>query len=101
MMTIFTNVSDGKDIDIQDMKSKEYAKYDKLSKEYELLKDKYDTVVKELSDEKEKKKTQSNAKTDDKNTDLQNSERTFGNLICFIKLSITHSFEYFSKEKAR
>ncbi|XP_076171498.1 uncharacterized protein LOC143148741 isoform X2 [Ptiloglossa arizonensis] len=72
MMTIFTNVSDGKDIDIQDMKSKEYAKYDKLSKEYELLKDKYDTVVKELSDEKEKKKTQSNAKTDDKNTDLQN-----------------------------
>ena len=72
-MIVFTNISDGKDINIQDMKLKDnHAKYDKLSKEHELLKEKLDSVMKELSDEKEKKK--SNVKIEEKSTDLQNSE---------------------------
>ncbi|XP_054012586.1 uncharacterized protein LOC128894695 isoform X2 [Hylaeus anthracinus] len=74
MMAVFVNVSDGKEMDI-DMKSKEYAKYDKLLKEHDLLKEKLDVVMKELADEKEKKKTPFGAKADDKNTDLQNIKR--------------------------
>lgn len=72
-MTVFANIADGKDVDIQEMKSTDHAKYDKLLKEYEILKEELDTVTKELSIEKEKKKAQPNAKADDKNTDLQNS----------------------------
>ncbi|XP_076248487.1 uncharacterized protein LOC143188229 isoform X2 [Calliopsis andreniformis] len=75
MMTLFTNISDGKDIDIQDVKVKDHAKYDKLLKEHEQLKEKLEAVSKELSDEKEKKKPQQNARTDDKNTDLQNMKK--------------------------
>lgn len=75
MMIVFTNISDGKDVNIEDMKLKDnHAKYDKLSKEHELLKEKLDSVMKELSDEKEKKK--SNVKIEEKSTDLQNSEHS-------------------------
>ncbi|XP_043520891.1 myosin-10 isoform X2 [Frieseomelitta varia] len=74
MMIVFTNISDGKDVNIQDMKLKDnHAKYDKLSKEHELLKEKLDSVMKELSDEKEKKK--SNVKIEEKSTDLQNMKK--------------------------
>ncbi|XP_043248783.1 trichohyalin isoform X3 [Colletes gigas] len=75
MMTVFTNVSDGKDTNVQEIKTKEYAKYDKLLKENDLLKEKLDAVIKELSDEKDKKKISPSAKTDDKNTDLQNIKK--------------------------
>ncbi|OAD52401.1 hypothetical protein WN48_01704 [Eufriesea mexicana] len=76
MMTVFTNISDNKDVDIQNMKLKDnHVKYDKFLKEYELLKEKLDSVSKELSDEKEKKKTQSNIKIDNKNTDLQSMKK--------------------------
>ncbi|KOX77405.1 Protein SOGA3 [Melipona quadrifasciata] len=74
MMIVFTNISDGKEVNIQDMKLKDnHAKYDKLSKEYELLKEKLDSVMKELSDEKEKKK--SNVRIEEKSTDLQNMKK--------------------------
>ncbi|CAL7935848.1 unnamed protein product [Xylocopa violacea] len=72
MMTIFTNISDGKDVNIQDMKTKDNVKYEKLYKEYELLKEKLDSTAKELSDEKEKKKS---GKGEDKNTELQNIKK--------------------------
>lgn len=77
-MTIFTNISDGKDVDVQELKSKDsHIKYDKLMKEHELLKEKLDNITKELSDEKEKKRPQSGSKAEDKNTDLQNSKLLF------------------------
>ncbi|XP_076764138.1 uncharacterized protein LOC143431352 isoform X2 [Xylocopa sonorina] len=73
MMSIFTNISDGKDVNIQDMKSKDNnVKYEKLYKEYEQLKDKLDSITKELSEEKEKKK---GGKGEDKNADLQNIKK--------------------------
>ncbi|CAK9829077.1 Protein SOGA3 [Anthophora retusa] len=76
LMTVFTNISDGKDVNIQDVKAKENnVKYDKLVKEHDLLKEKLDKITKELSDEKEKKKAQPSNKTDDKNTDLQNMKK--------------------------
>ncbi|XP_076679058.1 uncharacterized protein LOC143374652 isoform X2 [Andrena cerasifolii] len=75
MMIVFANIADGKDVDIQEMNSKDHAKYGKLLKEYEILKEELDTVTKELSNEKEKKKAQPNAKADDKNTDLQNMRK--------------------------
>nr|XP_012140171.1 PREDICTED: trichohyalin isoform X1 [Megachile rotundata]XP_012140173.1 PREDICTED: trichohyalin isoform X1 [Megachile rotundata] len=76
LMTIFTNISDGKDVDVQELKSKDnHAKYDKLLKEHELLKEKLDTVTKELSDEKEKKRTPSGSKVEDKNVDVQNIKK--------------------------
>lgn len=58
------------------MKSKENnLKYDKLLKEHELLKEKLEVAMKELSTEKEKKKVQPNVKVEDtKNTDLQNGK---------------------------
>ncbi|XP_050589212.1 uncharacterized protein LOC126921520 isoform X6 [Bombus affinis] len=74
MMTVFTNISDGKEVNIQDMKIKDnHGKYDKLSKEHELLKEKLDSVMKELLDEKEKKKY--STKVEEKNTDLQNIKK--------------------------
>lgn len=73
MMTVFANISDGKEVNIQDMKIKDnHGKYDKLSKEHELLKEKLDSVMKELLDEKEKKKF--STKVEEKNMDLQNSK---------------------------
>lgn len=73
MMSIFKNISDGKDVNIQDIKLKDnHVKYEKLLKEHESLKEKFDSVVKELSDEKEKKKTQMSGKIENKSTDLQN-----------------------------
>ncbi|XP_003484620.2 trichohyalin isoform X5 [Bombus impatiens] len=74
MMTVFANISDGKEVDIQDMKIKDnHGKYDKLSKEHELLKEKLDSVMKELLDEKEKKKF--STKVEEKNMDLQNTKK--------------------------
>ncbi|XP_006615410.1 rootletin isoform X3 [Apis dorsata] len=76
MMTIFKNISDGKDVNIQDIKLKDnHVKYEKLLKEHESLKEKFDSVMKELSDEKEKKKTQMSGKIEDKSTDLQNLKK--------------------------
>lgn len=79
-MIVFTDISDGKDVEIQDIKPKDHAKYDQLLKEHELLKEKLDTVTKELANEKDKKKLQQNAKGDDKNTDLQNSKSNVSEL---------------------
>ncbi|XP_026672349.1 putative uncharacterized protein MYH16 isoform X2 [Ceratina calcarata] len=76
MMTVFTHISDGKDVNVQDIRSREdETKYEKLSKEHESLKEKLESVTKELSMEKEKKKAQPSGKTDDKNTDLQNMKK--------------------------
>ncbi|XP_076286805.1 uncharacterized protein LOC143212197 isoform X1 [Lasioglossum baleicum] len=75
MMTVFTNVSEGKDVDIQELKSKDHGKYDELLKEHELLKEKLDSLTKELSHEKEKKKPQLSVKGDDKHADLQNMKK--------------------------
>nr|XP_031826232.1 trichohyalin isoform X1 [Nomia melanderi]XP_031826233.1 trichohyalin isoform X1 [Nomia melanderi]XP_031826234.1 trichohyalin isoform X1 [Nomia melanderi]XP_031826235.1 trichohyalin isoform X1 [Nomia melanderi]XP_031826236.1 trichohyalin isoform X1 [Nomia melanderi] len=75
MMTVFTNISEGRDVDIQEFKSKDQAKYSELLKEHELLKEKLDVMTKELFHEKEKKKTQPIAKADDKNPDLQNMKK--------------------------
>lgn len=77
-MTVFANISEGKDVDIQDAKFKDtHAKYETLLKEYDLLKEKLDAVTKELSDEKEKKKTSSGTKTEDRGIELQNSKSIF------------------------
>lgn len=73
-MSVFINISEGKDVDIQELKSKDQVKYSELLKEHELLKEKLDVMTKELFHEKEKKKTLPIAKVDDKNPDLQNSE---------------------------
>lgn len=74
MLNIFSNIKNGHNVDISDMKSKDNnnLKYDKLLKEHELLKEKLESAVKELVSEKEKKKVQSNVKEDTKNLDLQN-----------------------------
>lgn len=74
MLSIFTNIKNGHNVDIPDVKVKENnLKYDKLLKEHEQLKEKLDSAVKELASEKEKKKIQPSVKVDDtKNTDLQN-----------------------------
>ncbi|XP_015438244.1 PREDICTED: trichohyalin isoform X2 [Dufourea novaeangliae] len=75
LMVVFTNISEGKDMDIHDMKSKDHAKYDKLLKDHEALKEKFDSLTKELADEKEKKKAQPSTKLDEKNSDLQNTKK--------------------------
>ncbi|KOC63156.1 Protein SOGA3 [Habropoda laboriosa] len=76
MMTVFTSISDGNAENVQDVKSKDNnVKYEKLMKEYELLKEKLDKITKELSDEKEKKKAQPGTKIDNKNTDLQSMKK--------------------------
>ncbi|XP_078044160.1 uncharacterized protein LOC144473808 isoform X1 [Augochlora pura] len=75
MMTIFTNISEGKDVEIQELKFKDHGKYDELLKEHELLKEKLESMTKELSHEKEKKKPQLSLKGDDKNADLQNMKK--------------------------
>ncbi|XP_032669574.1 golgin IMH1-like isoform X2 [Odontomachus brunneus] len=77
MLGIFTNIKNGHNVDIPDIKPKENnLKYDKLLKEHELLKEKFETTVKELTNEKEKKKAQSNVQVEDtKNVDLQNVKR--------------------------
>lgn len=74
MLNIFSNIKNGHNVDIPDVKSKDNnnLKYDKLLKEHELLKEKLESAVKELASEKEKKKVQSNVKEDTKNLDLQN-----------------------------
>lgn len=78
MLNIFSNIKNGHNVDIPDVKSKDNnnLKYDKLLKEHELLKEKLETAVKELASEKEKKKAQSNVKAEDtKNLDLQNVKK--------------------------
>lgn len=78
MLSIFTNIKNGHNVDIPDVKSKDNnLKYDKLLKEHELLKEKLESTVKELASEKEKKKVQqSSVKAEDtKNVDLQNGRR--------------------------
>lgn len=78
MLSIFTNIKNGHNVDIPDVKPKDNnnLKYDKLLKEHELLKEKFESAVKELASEKEKKKVQPNVKVEDtKNTDLQNGRR--------------------------
>lgn len=74
MLSIFTNIKNGHNVDIPDVKAKENnLKYDKLLKEHEQLKEKHESAVKELASEREKKKVQSSVKVDDtKNIDLQN-----------------------------
>lgn len=76
MLGTFTNIKNGHNVDIPDVKPKENnLKYDKLLKEHELLKEKFETAIKELTNEKEKKKAQSNVQVEDmKNVDLQNSK---------------------------
>lgn len=76
MLGIFNNIKNGHNVDIPDMKPKENnLKYDKLLKEHELLKGKFEVAVKELSEEREKKKVQPTVKVEDtKNTDLQNGK---------------------------
>jgi len=78
MLGIFTNIKNGHNVDIPDVKPKDNnLKYDKLLKEHELLKEKFESTVKELASEKEKKKVQqSSVKVEDtKNVDLQNGRR--------------------------
>ncbi|XP_014470795.1 PREDICTED: cingulin isoform X2 [Dinoponera quadriceps] len=71
MLGIFTNIKNGHNVDIPDVKPKENnLKYDKLLKEHEQLKEKFETAVKELTSEKERKKP--NVKAEDtKNADMQ------------------------------
>nr|XP_012227813.1 PREDICTED: myosin-9 isoform X2 [Linepithema humile] len=77
MLSIFTNIKNGHNVDIPDVKAKENnLKYDKLLKEHEQLKEKLESAVKELASEREKKKVQPSVKVDDtKNTDLQNVKK--------------------------
>lgn len=66
-------------MDIPEVKPKDNnVKYDKLLKEHELLKEKFECAVKELAEERDKKKIQSNVKVevDTKNMDSQNSRRS-------------------------
>ncbi|EFN77052.1 hypothetical protein EAI_02454 [Harpegnathos saltator] len=73
MLGVFTNIKNGHNVDIPDVMKENNLKYDMLLKEHELLKEKFETAVKELSNEKEKKKAQSNVKREDtKSVDLQN-----------------------------
>lgn len=76
MLGVFTNIKNGHNVDIPDVKPKENnVKYDKLLKEHELLKEKLETAVNELASEKEKRKVESNAKVEDaRSVDLQNSK---------------------------
>lgn len=77
MLNIFSNIKNGHNVDISDVKPKDNnnLKYDKLLKEHELLKEKLESIVKELASEKEKKKVQSNVKVEDtKNVELQNGK---------------------------
>jgi len=78
MLNIFTNIKNGHNVDIPDVKQKDNnnLKYEKLLKEHELLKEKFESMVKDLASEKEKKKVQSSVKVEDtKNVDLQNGRR--------------------------
>lgn len=77
MMNIFTNIKNGHNVDIPDVKQNDTTlKYDKLLKEHELLKEKLESAVKELASEKEKKKNQPSVRIDDtKNVDLQNGKQ--------------------------
>ncbi|EZA60068.1 hypothetical protein X777_13893 [Ooceraea biroi] len=77
MMNIFTNIKNGHNVDIADVKQKDNnLKYDTLLKEYDLLKEQLESTVKELASEKEKKKVQPSVKLDDtKTTELQNVKR--------------------------
>lgn len=80
MLSIFTNIKNGHNVDISDVKPKDNnnLKYDKLLKEHELLKEKLESAVKELASEKEKKKVQPSVKVEDtKNVDLQNGRREY------------------------
>lgn len=75
MLSIFTNIKNGHNVDIPDVKRKDNnnLKYDKLLKEHEALKEKLESAVKELASEKERKKVQPIVKVEDtKNVDLQN-----------------------------
>ncbi|XP_029160723.1 kinesin-like protein KIF15 isoform X1 [Nylanderia fulva] len=77
MLNIFSNIKNGHNVDISDLKPKDNnLKYDKLLKEHELLKEKLESTIKELTSEKEKKKVQSNVKVEDtKNVELQNVKK--------------------------
>lgn len=78
MLNIFTNIKNGHNVDVPDVKPKDNnnLKYDKLLKEHELLKEKFESAAKELASEKEKKKVQPSVKAEDtKNVDLQNGKR--------------------------
>ncbi|KYN39910.1 hypothetical protein ALC56_05678 [Trachymyrmex septentrionalis] len=84
MLNIFTNIKNGHNIDIPDVKSKanNTVQYDKLLKEHELLKEKFESAVKELTSEKEKKKVQPSVKVEDtKNVDLQNVKRKLDEVV--------------------
>ncbi|KAG7189843.1 hypothetical protein KM043_017500 [Ampulex compressa] len=77
MMSIFTSINEGKDVDMQHIKSSnDNFRYDKLLKDNELLKEKLDVTMKELAEEKDKKKGQQGTKVEDlKNVDLQNLKK--------------------------
>ncbi|XP_012274536.1 myosin-2 [Orussus abietinus] len=69
---IFAKIIEGKDVDVSKLKHEDNTKYEKLSKEHELLKQKLDKTLKELASEKETKKSEAGKTVDDnKNTDLQ------------------------------
>lgn len=78
MMNIFTNIKNGHNVDIPDVKQKDNnLKYEKLLKEHESLKEKLESAEKELANEKEKKKVQPSVKLDEsKNIDLQNGRQS-------------------------
>lgn len=89
MLSIFTNIKNGHNIDIPDVKPKDNnnLKYDKLLKEHEQLKEKLESATKELASEKEKKKVQSSVKVEDtKNMDLQNGKREINFALIIVRL---------------
>lgn len=91
MLNIFTNIKNGHNVDIPDVKSKDNntLKYDKLLKEHELLKEKFESAVKELASEKEKKKIQTSIKVEDtKNVDLQNGRKDMNLALTTVRLDI-------------
>ncbi|XP_011863436.1 PREDICTED: GRIP and coiled-coil domain-containing protein 2 isoform X2 [Vollenhovia emeryi] len=83
MLSIFTNIKNGHNVDIPDIKPKDNnLKYDKLLKEHELLKEKLESAVKELASEKERKKVQPSVKVEDtKNVDLQSVKRKLDEVV--------------------
>ncbi|XP_018400064.1 PREDICTED: myosin-11-like isoform X1 [Cyphomyrmex costatus] len=83
ILNIFINIKNGHNVDIPDVKSKNNTlKYDKLLKEHELLKEKFESLMKELASEKEKKKVQPSLKVEDtKNMDLQNVKRKLDEVV--------------------
>ncbi|XP_012543170.2 GRIP and coiled-coil domain-containing protein 2 isoform X2 [Monomorium pharaonis] len=84
MMGIFINIKNGHNVDIPDVKLKDNnnLKYDKLLKENEQLKEKFESVTKELASEKEKKKSQPHVKTEDtKNVELQNVKKKLDEVV--------------------